>query len=111
MSKNLAELGGVENTTEPCVWTFRNEKAEIIGLVLMYVDDALVACSPNRRGKTILNQIQGLYEWGTWETKLFTQCGANITQAYDQRLLQWGGVTVSMEDYANETQLINLSPN
>ena len=77
----------------------------------MYVDDALVACSPNRRDKTILNLIQGLCEWGTCKSKVFTQCSAKITQAYDQHLKQWGGSTVSMEDYAQEIQLINLSTN
>ena len=47
---------------------------------------------------------------GAWDTKVFTQCGAKITQAYDPLLKQWGGFTVSMEDYASEVQLINLSP-
>ena len=110
VSKDLKNLGGVENETEPCVWTFRDHKGEIIGLVLLYVDDALVACANNRKGKTLQEKIQGLYQWGTSDTKVFTQCGTNITQAYDQLLKQWGGFTVSMEDYASEVQLINLSP-
>ena len=55
-------------------------------------------------------KIQGLYQWGTWDTKVFTQCGAKITQAYDPLLNQWGGFTVSMEDYASEVQFINLTP-
>ena len=50
----------------------------------------------------MLKQVQGLYDWGT--------CGAKITQAYDQRLKQWAGFTVSMEDYANEMFLFNLPP-
>ena len=62
-------------------------------------------------GQTLLKQIKGLYEWGAWETKAFTQCGAQIVQAYDQHLKQWGGFTVSMEDYASEIQMINLQPN
>ena len=59
-------------------------------------------------GQTLLKGIKSLYEWGTWETKSFTQCGAQIVQAYDQHLKQWGGFTISMEEYANEIQLINL---
>ena len=68
MSKDK-KLGGVENTTEPCVWTFRDEEGEIIGLVLVYVDDALVACAPTRKGDALLKQIQGLYEWDSWRAK------------------------------------------
>ena len=108
--QDLKGLGGVENETEPCVWTFHDEEGEIIGFVLLYVDDALVACVNNRKGKTLREKIQGLYQWGTWDTKVFTQYGAKITQAYDQQLQQWGDFTVSMEDYASEVQLINLSP-
>ena len=37
--------------------------------------------------------------------------GAKITQAYDPHLKQWDGFTVSMEDYASEIQLLNISPN
>ena len=39
------------------------------------------------------------------------QCGAKITQAYDANLKQWDGFTISMEEYANEIQLINIPPN
>ena len=109
--KYLKKLGGLEYTTEPCVWTFRNAKGEIIGLVLMYVDDALIACAPTTEGNSLLKQIRGLYEWGSWESKSFVQCGAKITQAYDPHLKQWDGFTVSMEDYASEIQLLNISPN
>ena len=60
--KDLKKLGGLEDTTEPCVWTFRNTKGEIIGLVLMYVDDALIACAPTKEGGDLLKKIRGLYE-------------------------------------------------
>lgn len=111
VSKDLENLAGVENETEPCVWTFRDKGGQIIGLVLLYVDDALVACSPKREGRALLKQIQGLFQWETWESKAFTQCGAKITQAYHQHLTQWGGFTVLVEEYASEVQLINLSSN
>ena len=55
VSKDLAKLGGVENTTEPCVWTFHNDLGEIIGLVLLYANEALVACSPDRSANTSLS--------------------------------------------------------
>ena len=48
VSKDLKKLCGLENTTEPCVWTFCNAKGEIIGRVLMYLDDALIACAPTK---------------------------------------------------------------
>ena len=56
----------------------------------MYVDDALIACAPTKEGNSLLKQIRGLYEWGSWESKSFVQHK------------QWGGFTVSMEDYASE---------
>ena len=62
--------------------------------------------TPSRRAPTIAR----VYQWSTWDTKVFTQCGAKITQAYDPLLKQWGDFPVSMEDYASEVQLINLSP-
>ena len=55
---------------------------------------------PTKEGNSLLKQIRGLYEWGSWESKSFVQCGAKITQAYDSHLKQWGGFTVSMEDTA-----------
>lgn len=68
-----------------------------------------VACSDCKEGQHLLEHIQGLYEWGTWESKSFTQCGGKITQAYDGHLKQWGGLAVSYEDYAQEVPLINLT--
>ena len=78
------------------MWTFRDQKGEIIGLVLLYVNDVLVACANSRKGKTLQGKIQGLYQWVTRDTKVFTQCGAKITLAYDPLFKQWGGFTVSM---------------
>jgi len=71
VSQDFAKLGGVEHTTEPYLWTRRTKAREIIGLVLLYVDDALIACAPGsgRGGETLpnlLKQIKDLYEWGTW---------------------------------------------
>ena len=113
MSKDFAKLGGVENTTEPCLWTFRNDTGGIIGLVLLYVDDALIACAPGSSGKTeptFLKKFKDLYERAAWYRKALTQCGAKTEQVYVRHLKQWGGFTVSMEDYAKEIQLFNLSP-
>ena len=43
---------------------------------VLYVDDFILACSDSPFGKHIFDSINNLYEWGTWESRVFTQCGA-----------------------------------
>ena len=45
---------------------------------------------------------------GTWESRVFTQCDARTTQAYDKHTRTWGGFEINFPEYAKETSLINL---
>ena len=45
-------------------------------------------------GKRIFDGNNNLYEWGTWESRVFTQCSARITQAYDQHTETWRGFEI-----------------
>ena len=73
-----------ESLMEPCLWTFRDENGVIHALCLVYVDDLMLECSDSPFGKHVFDSINNLYEWRTWESRVFTQCGARITQAYDK---------------------------
>ena len=47
-------------------------------------------------------------EWETCESRVFTQCGARITQANDKHARTWGGFEISFTEYAKGISLINL---
>ena len=72
VSKDLKNLGGAENETGPCVWTFLDHKGEIIGLVLLCVDDALVACANNRKGKPCKKRFKGFISGALGTLKFHT---------------------------------------
>ena len=82
---NLRNMGGYESLMEPCLWTFRDENGVIQALCLVYLDDLMLACSDSPFGKRIFDGIN-LYEWGTWESRVLTQCGARMTQAHNKHI-------------------------
>ena len=84
VATDLRNLTGEESVMEPCLWTFRGENGVIHALCLVYVDDFMLACSDSPFGKHVFESINNLYEWGRWESRVFKQCGAQITQAYNK---------------------------
>ena len=100
-------MGSGESLIELRLWT-RNESGVIQALCLVYVDDFILACSDSPLGKRIFDGINNLYECGTWESRVFTQCGARITQAYDKHTKTWGGLEISFTEYVEEISLTNL---
>ena len=84
VATDLRNMGGEESLMEPCLWTFRDANG-----YLVYVDDFMLACSDSPCGKYVFDSINNLYEWGTWESRVFTQYGARITQAYDKHTRTW----------------------
>ena len=91
VAPDLRNMRGEESLMEPCLWTFRDENGVIHALCLVYVDDFMLACSDSPFGKHVFHRINNLYEWGTWESRVFTQCDARITQAHDKHTRTWGG--------------------
>ena len=75
---------------------------------VLYVDDFMLACSDSPFGKHIFDSINNLHEWGTWESRVFTQCGARITHAYDKHTRAWGGFEISFAEYVKEISMITL---
>ena len=69
----------------------------IHALCLVYVDDFMLACSHSPFGKHVFESVNNLYEWGKWESRVFKQCGAQITQA-----------EISFKECAKEISIINL---
>ena len=43
---------------------------------------------------------------GDWESRVFTQCGARITQAYHKHTITLGGFEISFTEYTKEISLI-----
>ena len=63
---------------------FPRRNGVIQAFCLVCVDDVVLACSDSPFGKRVFDGINNLYEWKTWESRVCTQCGARITQAYDK---------------------------
>ena len=76
---NLRTMRGEESPMEPCLWTLRDETGVIQGLCLVHVDDFMQSCSDSLFGKRVFDDINNLPEWRTWESRVFTLCGARIT--------------------------------
>ena len=78
----IASGAGEESVMEPCLWTLRDENGVIHALCLVYVDDMMLACGDSPFGQHVFESINNLYEWTKWESRVFKQCGAQVTQAY-----------------------------
>ena len=89
VATDLRNMKGEESVMEPCLWTFRDENGVIHALCLVYVDDFMLACSDSPFGKHVFESIKNLYEWGKWESRVFKQCGAQITQACNKHTGTW----------------------
>ena len=94
---------------EPCLWTFRNENRVIHGLCLVHVDDFMLACSDSPFGKHVFESINNLYEWGKWESRVFKQCGAQMTQAYNKHTGTRCGFEISCTEYVKEISIITIA--
>ena len=74
---------------------------------MVYVDDFMLACNDSPFGKHVLDSNNNLYEWRTWESRMFTKCGARITQAYDKHIETWRGFEISFTEYVKQCRVIN----
>ena len=87
----------------PCLMTIHDGK-ELIGLCCFHVDDVMVAGrSDDPRWKEMRKRIEALYEWGSWESGEFEQCGCRVRQRQD------GSITLDQESYARRIAMIPLS--
>ena len=108
VATDLRNLTGEESVMEPCLWTLRDENGVIHALCLVYVDVFMLACCDSPFGKHIFESINKLYVWEKWESRVFKQCGAQITQAYNKHTGTWGGFEISFTEYVKEISIITL---
>ena len=108
VATDLRNMRGEESVIDPGLWTFRDENGVIHALCLVYVDDFILACSDSPFGKHVFESINNLYEWGKWESRVFKQCGAQITQTYNKHTGTWGGFEISFAKYLKEISIITL---
>eukprot|EP00959_Pyramimonas_sp_CCMP1952_P232705 4863240-Pyramimonas_sp.AAC.1 len=105
----MAKLGWVESTTEPCLWCLREPGGQLRGLAVAHVDDFMIAIDQHSDfAVDALQQLHQAYEWGSWETQDFVQCGTRIRQEYDGRTKSWGRIHLTMIDYAQELMEIDI---
>ncbi|CAK0860929.1 unnamed protein product, partial [Prorocentrum cordatum] len=79
------------------------------GLAVAHVDDFMIAIDQHSDfAVDALQQLHQAYEWGSWETQDFVQCGTRIRQEYDGRTKSWGRIHLTMIDYAQELMEIDI---
>ena len=105
---DLRNMKGEESVMEPCLWTFRDENGVIHALCLVYVDDFTLARSDPPFGKHVFESINNLYGWREWESRVFKQCGAQLTQVYNKHTGTWRGFEISFKEYVKEISIITL---
>ncbi|CAK0794151.1 unnamed protein product [Prorocentrum cordatum] len=80
-----------------------------MGLAVAHVDDLMIAIDQHSDlAVDALQQLHRAYEWGSWETQDFVQCGTWIRQEYDGRTKSWGRIHLNMNDYAQELVEIDI---
>ena len=92
----------------PVFGLFRDENGVIHALCLVYVDDFMLVCSDSLLGKHIFESINNLNEWRKWESRVFNQCGARITQAYNKHTRTWGGFEINFTEHVKEISITTL---
>ena len=79
----LESLGLTRTWADSCMWVWRPQ-GELRGAVSGHVDDFLFGGSDTDEAwQEILRKIKARFQWGDWESKVFTQCGVQITQTED----------------------------
>ncbi|CAK0849800.1 unnamed protein product, partial [Prorocentrum cordatum] len=100
VKETLNELKLEAIQCEPCVWVIRDDDGKLIGMVIIHVDDMMIA--EDHTNKFFLQdrkEIQQAFEWTPWESKAFVQCGVSIRQNDD--------FTCSL---AQDTYSMNVAP-
>ena len=93
---------------ESCLWTFPDSAGVVEALCLVFVDDFMLSVHSSLGGRGVSEFVNNLYDWGVWESRVFTQCGARITQAYDKHTQTWSGFQVNFDEYVKKISVISL---
>ena len=96
MLTDLRSLRGEEYVTQPCLWIFRDDQAG-------HSSPVSGVRGTTCQGRVDLwKSVTYIYEWSTWESRVFTSCGARITQADDSRTKTYGGFEISFSPHVKE---------
>lgn len=92
----MSKLGWVESSIEPCLWKLVDPHGQLVGLCVVHVDDFLIGLDEQSvYAKNKLQELRGLYQWGSWED--YQMCGVRLRQLYAGG--QWGNVLLERYDY------------
>ena len=84
ISRFLSSLGYQKLLVEPCCWIWKDETGCVRSIIHGHVDDFLFGgrdyCKIHRG---LMEKIKQAYDWGTWETDHFVQCGIDVCQKSD----------------------------
>ena len=102
VSDYLISLGFERCVSDPCCFKLLGEHG-LIGLISGHVDDFLF-CGPknNQQWNEICRKIKEKFQWGTWETGKFVQCGVLVEETSD------GGYELSQTQYIDDLKEIQI---
>ena len=104
VSDFLQSIGFQRCVCDPCCFKYVDPKLGLIGLISGHVDDFLFCGrSDCQKWKSLCQQIQQKFKWGTWEYDSFVQCGVKIEATSD------GGFQLSQAQYIDDIKEISIS--
>ena len=90
----LLSLGCSQSTFDPAMFIKHNESGDLIGMIVLHVDDFLHAGNEEFRSK-VSRKLEDIFTMGKTEQKAFRYVGFDIEQ-------EEVGIRVSMKTYAEE---------
>lgn len=92
--EELLKLGCKQSTHDPALFFKKNHTNELIGIIVLHVDDFLHAGNELFE-ETVSDKLADVYTMGKVEEKQFTYVGFDINQTED-------GITIDQSQYAEE---------
>ena len=88
VSRRMTEGGWVAMTLEPCVWVLY-EQGQIVAIAFVHVDDFVIGVREhNPLAEQKFKELQGYWQWGSWESSCFRQTGLDVVQLADYSISQ-----------------------
>ena len=99
----LLSLGCTQSTFDPAMFIKHDSSGNLIGIIVLHVDDFLHAGSDDFRSK-VSRKLEEIFTMGKTEQKVFKYVGFDIEQEED-------GVRVSMKNYTEEKiEIFDIDP-
>ena len=99
----LLSLGCIQSTFDPAMFVMHDTNGDLIGMIVLHVDDFLHAGNDYFRLK-VSKKLEDIFTMGKTEQKAFKYVGFNICQGDE-------GIQVSMKDYAEEkVEIFDVDP-